>query len=110
MNFINLKKMDRFEVRDWLFTSIPELTKYQKETISDFENGPLVYNGLHIYKVREKKETNFFLRLTIIPALLLYVIFVALIPVNFLFTGSWGYNTKTMGWFIKWCSKIGLSV
>jgi len=110
MDFINLKKLNRWEFRDWILNNIPELTPYQKSVINDLDNSPAFFNSLHIYEYKERTKANFFLRLTIIPALLFYVIFVILIPVNFLFTGSWGYSTKIMGWFIKWCNKIGLSI
>ena len=110
MNITNLKEMNSFEVRDWIFENIPELTSYQKEIIGNFYNSPILNSDIYFFKRKEKKSSNFFLRLTIIPALILYVMFIVLMPVNFLFTGRWGYDKKIMGWFIDWCSRIGLNV
>lgn len=99
----NLEKAFDHEVRNWLEKSIPELTKYQLEKIRYDEI--IRFAPFEFYK-RRKKTKNFFMRLTIILYVAMWLVLFIGLPFNFIITGNWGYNK--LKWFANWGHKIGV--
>jgi hypothetical protein len=62
-------------------------------------------SGLQVYK-RNQKINNPWLRLTIVFFSITWLIFFIFLPINFLFTGRWGYSG--MKWFQNWGRNLGL--
>lgn len=106
MKLHNLKKASDYEVKEWIFKSIPNLTQHQKTTISDDYNCMIRRAPFEFYK-KKKKVNNFFIRLTIVPFVFVYLLLLLGLPFNFILTGMWGYSSKTINWFDKWRHYIG---
>lgn len=61
---------------------------------------------LKFYKYKKIKVVPFHIRLTIIFALLLYLLMFTFMPFNFILTGRWGYENK---YIFNWFKKVGIS-
>lgn len=106
MKFTNLEKAPDYEVEQWLINSIPELTAYQKEYIKREEI--VRFSNLTFMKYTKKIE-NPFIRLTVVFIPIVVVILLLGLPINFLFTGSWGYNSlKFQKLYNTWTTSCGL--
>lgn len=105
MKLHNLKKVSDYEVQNWLEKSIPELTAYQKQKIRDTEI--VRFSHLEFFKRRERVKSIWW-RLSLIIFPIFWVIIFISLPINFLFTGSWGYSHKRIGWVETWMHKMGI--
>lgn len=104
MKFTNLKEARSGEMEKWLIENIPEITTYQKEKIRYdcfLDDSPFYF-----YKKREKKKSNFLMRLSFFPFLFVGFLLLLFLPFYFLYTGSWYYNKLT--WFSNWIYKLNL--
>ena len=104
MRILNLKKAHDLDVQKWIFESIPELTAYQKQKIRDNE---IVRFAPFEFMEHTEKVNNIFLRLSIIFIIPVFILLMIGLPINFIITGSWGYN-KRFDWFAKWVRSCGL--
>ena len=102
----NLKRVDSFETRSWVESIVPELTPYQKSHLSDIDS--VRFTGYYLYKEREKVKGNFFIRATVVFVPIVWLILLMGFPINFVFTGSWGYSK--IEWFLKWANKLGINI
>lgn len=105
MKIYDLKEVYNYEFVVWLLNNLPELNAYQKQKIKDIN-----YNqdsDFYIFKKKEK-TSNIFLRLTIILFPIVYLLIVLSLPINFIFSGRWGYKYENLGWFNKWLHKLNL--
>lgn len=104
MKLINLKKVMDYEVREWIESSIPDLSPYQKEAIRDKQI--IKFAPFYFMKPR-KKIDSIPLRFTIIFLLPVLLIIIISLPFNFLITGNWGYKDGQMSWVSKWITSCG---
>lgn len=105
MKIYNLKEVYNGEFVDWLLNNIPELNAYQKQKIKDIN-----YNQdseFYIFKKKDK-TSNVFYRLTILFFPFVYLLIVLSLPINFIFSGGWGYKYEKLEWFNKWSRKLNL--
>lgn len=103
MNLVCLEQLSKYEVQDWLYESIPELTDYQKEKIRDNE---IVRFAPFKFMKQTKTVENKLLRITVIFTPFVLLVLVVGLPINFIITGRWGYNE--LGWYGKWIRSLGL--
>lgn len=103
MNLLRYKRANDYEVRNWLINNIPELTKYQEEKIRDEEI--IRFSPFYFYK-EPKKVNNPLIRLTIIFYPIVWLLLFIGLPINFIFTGKWGYGG--IKWFMRWTNACGL--
>jgi len=102
---INLKRASTSEVQSWLFSSIRDLTPYQKEWIRNEE----IIRFSPFYFMKEKKKVNnIFLRLTIIFIPFVFLFLTIGLIFNFFITGVWGFSDKKIAWYSEWISSCGL--
>lgn len=104
MNLRNKTKASDYEVRKWIEESIPELTKYQKTKI--YQDEMVRFSPFYFYKDK-KKVNSIWLRLSIILLPVVWLSLVVFMPINFMFTGKWGYGKK-MNWFLSWIDRLGV--
>lgn len=105
MKLVNLKKANNLEVERWLDKSIPELTPYQRQKIRDLE---IVRFAPFEFMQRIKPVSNVLIRISVIALLVTYILLVISLPLNFIITGTWGYNDRKIKWFSKWHAACGL--
>lgn len=103
MKLHNFKKAYTYKVHEWLFSSIPELTKYQKERII---NDEIVRFAPFEFMEKRKRIKSFWWRLTIIFIPVIWILLVAGLPINFIIKGYWGYSK--LKWFNEWMNRVGL--
>lgn len=105
MKLSYLKQASDYEVEKWLEESL-DLTQYQKEKL--FNNEIVRFAPFYFYKVIEK-QTNFWWRLTILIYPIYWILLFSYLPINWIFTGKWGYARKFIDNFhSKWTNKLGL--
>lgn len=103
MDLHNLKPASSREIRDWIYEMVPELTVYQKEKIRQYD----LRCCLDLYFFKEKNRVyNIWLRLTILPFILVWIILFIGLPINFIITGNWGYSK--IKWFDTWRNSINI--
>lgn len=104
MRLFGIEKVRCYDVEKWLFDNIPELTQYQKQKIRENR----VIDDAPFYFMSETKSVNnVLIRLSIFLLLPVLILLIIGLPINFLFTGRWGYSEK-MRWFGKWTHACGL--
>lgn len=87
MRILKEKKVRQLEVAKILKDTIPELKGTSLKQIDDY----LSETSLIFYE-QELAVQSPIHRLSIIPALILWVILFILMPVNFIITGYWGFE------------------
>ena len=106
MNLCNLEKVWDYEVESWLIDSIPEITVYQKECIT---NDYLVKSAPFVFMRKPKpRGTNILFRLSIVPLLFVLLLLICTLPLKYILSGNWGYSYDKLRWFRKWCKVAGL--
>ena len=102
---VNLKKVENYEVDNWLKTRIRELSPYQKEMMY---NDDIVRSAPFYFMERRKKVNSVFLRFSIVFMFPVLLALIVGLPFNFFVTGSWGYDHEKIKWYSKWVSACGL--
>jgi hypothetical protein len=102
MSFYKLEKVSNFEFSIWLRKTF-ENSKFDRQDIEDI----LKRSDFLIYK-EEKKVSNFWLRLTIIPLLFMYILLFIFLPINFIISGKWSYSENFIFWFKNWRKSLNL--
>jgi len=95
----NLKKADEYSAATELMKRLPDLGGLDTETMWD----AIRFSDLEIYKIKNK-PVPLWLRLTLPFGLVAAVVLFIGLPVNFMFTGQWGYNWL---WLKNWFSALG---
>lgn len=104
MKLHDLEKAHDFDVKEWLYSSIPNLTNEQKWKIINDE----VIRFAPFYFMKKRKKTkNVWLRFSIIFIIPVLIIFFIGLPFNYFICGRWGYDEKIGRWFRKWISDCG---
>jgi hypothetical protein len=103
MNLSQLQRADFLEVKSWLNKEI-ELTPYQYSKLDD------IYSPYYFYKRKDKIKSSFLWRLTLPFFGIIYLLFVIGLPINFILTGSWGYNKKFICFFLAWSHFVGINI
>lgn len=101
----NYKKAPEHEVRKWLEESIPEITPYQK---SEIYNREIIRFSPFEFMKRRERVSNIFFRLSILIMPIVWTLVVTSLPLKFLFSGTWGYSEKYIGWYDQWKMNVGL--
>lgn len=103
MKITNLERASNWEVKKWLEKEF-ELTPYQKEKLNeDF----IRFSPFYFYKRPKKENVSILWRLTVIVFPFYFITLFCFLPVNYLFTGKWGYNGKFIDNFhSKWIRKL----
>jgi hypothetical protein len=97
--FWRLQEVDYYSVAIDLKRRIPDLKHVDYEWIADHLKG----SNLLFYR-QEKAPIPFYMRLTLIPALVVLVILFIGLPINYLITGYWRYNWL---WLKNWFTSLG---
>ena len=107
MNFSHFKQASDYEVKEWLFKAIPELTPYQKERIRIDE--VVRFSPYRFLKRRETVKVNFFFRLTVLLLPLYFILLILGLPIKLIITGKWGYGRQFIDNFhYKWLHKLNI--
>ncbi len=107
MKLINLKNVPDYKVQKWLENSIRELTPFQKEWM---RNDEIVRSAPFDFYERGKRTKNPIVRISIVPYLIVGLLLFIGLPFNFLFTGNWGYKSKSLKWFTKWSNALSINI
>lgn len=91
--------VDYFFVALELKKRIPELKNTDAEWVVDHLRG----SNLLFFK-QEKTPVPFYVRLTLIPAIIVMTVLTIFLPVNYIITGQWGYNWL---WLKNWFTSLG---
>ena len=102
MRFSSLKKASDFKVEDWLKKEL-ELSSYQ---ISKLHQHEIVRFSPFEFYVRRDKTKNPWIRLTIVIFPIVWILLFIGLPINYLFTGRWGYSK--IEWVSKWMNILNL--
>jgi len=103
MNLHNYQQTSDYKVEEWLIKKL-DLTKDQAYKMRDSEM--IRFAPFQFYERIKPKNKSIFIRLSAIFFLPVLFIVMATLPFNYLFTGNWGYSTKTLNWFNKWHAAI----
>jgi hypothetical protein len=95
-----LKKKDYYDFALDLKSKLDEL----KRTDTDNIVNVIRSMGVTIYK-NEKVETSLWIRFTIILFPIAFIVLFALLPINYIISGKWGYNIK---WLKDWVDALGI--
>ena len=107
MEMFNVKKTSTYDVRKWIEEIVPEITAYQNSKLWEEEWYDKVrYSEYVLYKKQKKKTPNFFLRLTMPFAWLIWLIMLVCLPVNYIITGDWKYDHRIYDYIFKWMDKV----
>jgi hypothetical protein len=96
------REASSIEVACWLEENVPVLSSHQAEAI----RGLLARQGQFIFYVEKEKCDSIYLRLTIVIWVFVWACLIITLPINFIFTGRWGY--AGIEWFHSWSTKLGL--
>jgi len=94
-----LKKQADYQVAKSLRKTIPALQHETTEWICD----RLAESDFVVYK-KKLVKTPVYIRLSIIPALVVMAILFIFMPVNYIISGHWGYKWQ---WLENWLSALG---
>lgn len=103
MNFTNIEKASYLEVQSYLKKSL-NLTDYQMCKM--YDNDTIRMSPFEFYK-RKKKISNIWLRLSIIFLPIVWLLLFIGLPINFIITGRWGYNSK-FNFIINWLDNLNV--
>lgn len=103
MNLHNYERTSDFEVEEWLIKKL-DLSKDQIYKMRESEM--IRFSKIKFYKRIKPKNKSILIRLSALFFLPVLIIVMLTLPVNYLFTGNWGYSTETLNWFNKWHSAI----
>jgi hypothetical protein len=103
MKIHRLQKATNQDVRNWIYEMVPDLTEYQKSEIRRYDLRFCL--GLEFFKPR-KRVNNIWWRLSGIAFPFVWLIMFIGLPVNFLFTGYWGYSK--IEWFDQWRNNLNI--
>jgi hypothetical protein len=106
MKLHNLKKASNYEVENWLIDKL----KLRKDQERDLRNYEFIRSSpFYFYKKKEKVD-NILFRLTLLFFPIVWILLFITLPINFIITGTWGYNDKNI--LIKlihdWMEKLRL--
>lgn len=97
MNYYRLRRMNSYWAALKLKKAIPELKNVDTELIDSYIRS----SNFNIFE-EKKKPVNSWVRVTLPLALVVILCLIALSPIKFMITGSWGYgNLKLLNWFRK---------
>lgn len=100
----NFTEVNDYEITKWFKANGLELSSEQWRKF----NNLLEYDyPFYTYK-RSQKTSSVLMRLTIIFLPIVFIILFLYLPIQFLFTGRWGYNGNQIKWYQDWCDKLGL--
>lgn len=106
MKISYLIRASDYEVREWLEKEL-DLIPYQKEKLNN--NEIIRFSNLYFYKIPKKEKVSRLWRLTILFFPIYYLLAFCFLPINFIFTGKWGYGRNFIDKFHSvWVRKIGL--
>lgn len=100
-----LKQASDYKVEQWLIEEL-KLTPYQKEIL---RNEELVrFSDFYFFEQREKEKSNIFWRFTLPFYGVFLLLLIIFLPINFLFTGKFGYKNKLYSIVQYWKNKLKL--
>lgn len=104
-NLTRVKKAGQYNVKNWL---VKELNLTRDQVIL-MDNKELIRFGKYeFYEYKQEKKVSPLWRITLIPYGISILLLYLGLPINFLFTGRWGYHNKLMDIMRSWNKKIGL--
>jgi len=110
MNFSQLERAQPWDVIKWIENNIPELSVYQKQTISENEVGWWT-DELVFFKHKNESKVHFLWRLTVIFFPVAWILLFIGLPLNMIFTGKWGYGKFVIEKFwTPWMDKLNLNL
>lgn len=95
----NLRRLDYNSAVYELKSRLPQLKNEDSDILADKLRG----SGLMFYK-RNQTKTPLFVRFTLPFAIVTLVLMLITLPINFLFTGEWGYKVN---WIKNWFNSLG---
>lgn len=104
MKLHNLKPADTHAVNKWLIDKL-NLGPYQKEKLHKDE---IVRYAPFQFFEQKKKVNSKWMRLTLIPYCIIYLLILISLPFKYFITGRWGYAYEKIKWFDNWQYKLGL--
>jgi hypothetical protein len=104
MNLHNLKEASNYEVEEWLIKEL-NLKKDQQRNLRDQEY--VRFAPFYFYKTK-KNIKNIWFRLSIIFFPFIWLLLFISLPINFIITGYWGFDTKKLKHIFNWMNNIGL--
>jgi hypothetical protein len=104
MKISYLERASDYEVRQWLEKEL-DLTPYQKQKLYDKEI--IRFSPFYFYRDSKNKKSSILWRLTILVFPIYYLLAFCFLPINFIFTGKWGYGRDFIDKFHSvWVRKI----
>lgn len=103
MNFSNLTKVSVFEFRNEIIKEIPNVSKDQLRII--YNEDRFIKKGYYVYKTKDKKEANIWIRLSIILVPIVFILMLIGYPFTFIIMGRFGYGRK-FDWVLNWLDRF----
>lgn len=107
MNFSRYEKIKSYRANDLIRKKL-ELTPYQAQLLVDRDFWEDEQGDIIFFQQRKPSTKNAFYRASVIFLPLVWVVLFLGLIINFILTGHWGYESKTIAWFNKWLHNLNL--